>query len=55
MQHVCYVCTCWTFLGFLVNKFERYSQNKRDRLNEYYIINDGSPVISRNTWSMYAR
>jgi hypothetical protein len=33
-----------------------------DRLNEYYgynetdyIINDGSPVISRNTWSMYAR
>jgi hypothetical protein len=26
-----------------------------DRLNEHYIINDGSPVISRNTWSVYAR
>jgi hypothetical protein len=38
------VHTCCTFLGFLVRKVERIHN-----------INDGSPVISRNTWSMYAR
>ncbi|NBX88411.1 MAG: hypothetical protein EBQ97_07850 [Bacteroidetes bacterium] len=39
MQYVCYA-----FLVFLVRNVERIHK-----------INDGSPVISRNTWSMYAR
>ena len=58
MQHVCYVCTCWGFWFISLRDIPK----KNDILNEYYgynetdyIMNDGSPVISRNTWSMYAR
>jgi hypothetical protein len=32
-QHVCYLCTCYTFWGFLIHNVERYSQNKILRCN----------------------
>jgi len=42
-------CLLCVYMLYLFGVFELYV------LRDIHNINDGSPVISRNTWSMYAR